>query len=160
MKTELEKRFRYLWTWELMNSVIIFPAMLFLLGMTFDIGVYAWMVNAGVCLLLLSGAGFAFLRYRDLKYGTQMIKAYHWIFEWLRWVFPVLILGLGGMLLYAIPQMSTSEHIIAGLLYIFAILEYVNYFQFQLSYDNQADVRFLVQHKRLKRGMMAREFDW
>lgn len=47
---------------------------------------------------------------------------------------------------------------IAGFIYIFAILEYINYFHFQLSYDNLSDIKYLLRSKRLKQSCLSRDF--
>ncbi|MGG1764330.1 general stress protein, partial [Parageobacillus toebii] len=48
---------------------------------------------------------------------------------------------------------------IAGCIYIFAVIEYINYFYIQLSYDNISDIKFLVQTKRLKKAALAKELE-
>lgn len=42
-------------------------------------------------------------------------------------------------------------------LYVFAILEYINYFHIQLMYDNRSDVQYLIQNRRLKRSALYKD---
>ncbi|MFP7495194.1 general stress protein [Terribacillus saccharophilus] len=48
---------------------------------------------------------------------------------------------------------------IAACIYLFTILEYINYFHTQLSYDNKADLLYLKQHKALKQASMKRDIN-
>ncbi|KON90297.1 hypothetical protein AF332_13555 [Sporosarcina globispora] len=47
---------------------------------------------------------------------------------------------------------------IAAFIYIFAILEYINYFHIQLSYDNRSDINSLKQTKRFKQASLSKDF--
>ena len=160
MKQRLRQRFRYLWTWELFNALVAFPVLLLLLGLNIELGVYAWLANGSVCLLLLVGAAFAFLNYRDMQRGTDHTQAYKWGFDLLRWLLPALLLGVGVVLFRVSNAITTGERLIGGILYVLAVLEYINYFQFQLMYDNEDDLHYLLQYKRLKRGIVARVYRW
>lgn len=42
---------------------------------------------------------------------------------------------------------------------LFSILEYINYFHIQLSYDNSAVLQYLKRTKRLKRASLSRDFE-
>jgi hypothetical protein len=48
--------------------------------------------------------------------------------------------------------------VMAGFIYVFAILEYINYFHIQLSYDNRSDINSLKQTKRFKQACLSKEF--
>lgn len=48
--------------------------------------------------------------------------------------------------------------VIAGFIYVFAILEYINYFHIQLSYDNRSDINSLKQTKRFKQACLSKDF--
>jgi hypothetical protein len=53
-----------------------------------------------------------------------------------------------------------DDRLVGGGMGVLALLEYLNYFHLQLSYDNRADVRHLLRQRRLKRGIIARTFGW
>lgn len=48
--------------------------------------------------------------------------------------------------------------VIAGFIYVFAILEYINYFHIQLSYDNRSEINSLKQTKRFKQACLSKDF--
>lgn len=47
---------------------------------------------------------------------------------------------------------------LSGFIYIFAILEFINYFYIQLSYDNASDIKYLIKTKKLKRSSLSKDF--
>ena len=47
---------------------------------------------------------------------------------------------------------------ISFIIYLFAVLEYINYFHIQLSYDNLSDIKYLVRSKKLKKSCMSKDF--
>lgn len=72
--------------------------------------------------------------------------------NWVLMPIPAIVLLLE---LTHIPPHTTALSIA---IYVFALLEYVNYFHVQLSYDNASDIRYLQQHKRLKVASLKRDF--
>jgi hypothetical protein len=40
-------------------------------------------------------------------------------------------------------------------LFLFAILEHVNYYHYQLSHDNLNDIRFLIRHRKIRRSPLS-----
>lgn len=48
---------------------------------------------------------------------------------------------------------------IALAVYVFSILEYINYFHIQLSYDNPSDIKHLMQTKKLKQVSLNKDFE-
>ncbi|MEQ8673788.1 MAG: hypothetical protein RLP44_29850 [Aggregatilineales bacterium] len=124
------------------------------------VGLSALLATGTLCTLLIIGATFAFIKYRDLKKEMQSIGEYERAFRPLRWIIPLLLLGV-VLIIYSQFRVAVSgEILLSGFIYILAVLEYVNYFQFQLMYDNRNDLKYLADHKRLKRGLIVREFDW
>lgn len=111
-------------------------------------------------ILLITGAAFSFIKYRDLKNGTHNIDNYQRTFLVLRWLIPFLLFCM-GMIVWLLSGSLKISDIIFGIVFSFlAILEYINYFHIQLMYDNSADIAYLFKHKKFKIGVIAREFDW
>ncbi|WP_213519657.1 general stress protein [Paenibacillus montaniterrae] len=52
----------------------------------------------------------------------------------------------------------TASLVIAFFIYAFAVLEYINYFHIQLSYDSISDIKNLLQSRRLKQSSMNKDF--
>ena len=42
-------------------------------------------------------------------------------------------------------------------LWVFAVLEHINYFEYQLMHDTKNDWAYLVRNKRLKRAILSRD---
>lgn len=118
------------------------------------------LATVGICALLLIGSFFCFVKYQDLRNGTQHLHQYEPVFRWLRWGIPVLLVIMALIVFATARTAETSERLLGALLYLLAVLEYINYFQVQLMYDTARDFQYLGTHKRLKRGLIAREFDW
>lgn len=57
------------------------------------------------------------------------------------------------------PALPLAGLIFVGCIYIFAILEYINYFHVQLSYDNSSDLKYLLKTKKLKQACISRDFE-
>ncbi len=57
------------------------------------------------------------------------------------------------------PSLPLGGLYISGFIYIFAILEYINYFHIQLSYDNLSDINYLIKSKRLKQACLSKDFE-
>lgn len=53
--------------------------------------------------------------------------------------------------------LPTAGFAIALFIYLFAILEYINYFHIQLSYDSISDIKNLLQSRRLKQSSMNKD---
>jgi membrane protease YdiL (CAAX protease family) len=164
MRKNLVGRFRILYLLELLNAVIVFPGLVLLMSRNVHIGVFTILAAAFVSFLLFVGAGFSFLKYRDLQNGTQNLSRHAQFFHWLRRFIPVVLLA--GFLVFFIQFQSVDvstqipDLLLGLLLYALAILEYINYFHVQLMYDNRHDLAYLFTMRKLKRGLIAREFNW
>lgn len=160
MREKLIKRFRYLWTLELLNAVVIFPFFLYTLAQNIEIGISAILATTATCIMLIIGSAFSFLKYQDMKQNTHHIEKFENTFKLLRWFIPVALCITLIINLLQLGFFETGDWFIAILFYLMAILEYINYFHFQLMYDNRNDLGYLSKHHRLKRGIIPREFGW
>ena len=48
---------------------------------------------------------------------------------------------------------------ISGFIYFFSLLEYINYYHIQLSYDNISDIKYLLKSKKLKQSCICKDFN-
>lgn len=71
-----------------------------------------------------------------------------------------MLLAVGLLIYLQVQDTGRGNLLVTGLLYLFAVLEYINYFHFQLMYDNHADLQYLASNKMLKQGLIVREFGW
>ncbi|KAF0823049.1 hypothetical protein KIS1582_3195 [Cytobacillus firmus] len=100
--------------------------------------------------LLLQGSIYWFVKWKRLKKENtaaapiRLIKQLRAIKKWN--IAIIIIIPAAFIADYYMWQPSTSQGLtIAAFIYIFAILEYVNYFHIQLSYDNRSDINSLKQ---------------
>ncbi len=56
-----------------------------------------------------------------------------------------------------IPGLGFKMTLWSGLLFLFAFLEFINYYYYQLSHDSKNDLRYLLQHKRLRHSLLYRD---
>lgn len=56
------------------------------------------------------------------------------------------------------PSLPIGGLLTAFFIYIFAILEFINYFYKQLSYDNRFDIKYLMKSRKLKRSSLNKDF--
>lgn len=106
--------------------------------------VVAMVVNG---ILLLQGAYWWHTCRRQLQ-GESIIHTIP-TFRRLR-VMAALSLVASTVAVVSIPALSNADRWGAIGFLSLAILEYINYYVVQLMYDNPADWRYLLQHKRLK----------
>jgi hypothetical protein len=159
MRQRLIRRLRFLWTFELLNAVVIFPGLILALWQRFQIGGFTVYTTAVVCGLLLVGAAFWHRMYWDVLRGTRTLVRPGPLFRVLNSLFGALVLSIPVVLLW-MDAIHPDDRLVGAGMGVLALLEYLNYFYVQLSYDNQADVRYLLRQRRLKRGIIARTFGW
>jgi membrane protein YqaA with SNARE-associated domain len=164
LREKLIRRFRQLWILELVNAFVIFPFVLFTLYEWTQPSLFVLLALAAVDALLVIGAAYGYLKMRDLQHGTQRLQHYERHFLRLKRTVPFALLAI---LLAALPDVLTLNSgeafraLMPGiLLYGLAVLEYINYFHTQLMYDNRSDLRALLTTRRLKPGLIAREYGW
>jgi hypothetical protein len=163
-KEKLIKRLRYLWTWELFDSLFLPAVVIFASKMTqrpiglvtlYSAGLVAW--------LLWQGAAYWRLKLRAVKTGSPIATSHLRRFAALKRVnwaligaLPVLLVGKG--LTGAVFRSGLD--LVAGLgFYGLAVLEHVNYYYYQLMYDSPPDWRYLIENKALKRSSLNRALE-
>jgi hypothetical protein len=169
MRRELEKRLSYLYTGESM-AVVGFLIVSFLLNKAYpQLQLYSlysvWVSFFFLEFLLVQGSMYWYSKWRRLKsentsvtpiimvqrlkkvqkwnIGLMIVPPFMFVFDFFKWD-PSL--PLGGL--------SLSVFI-----YIFAVLEYINYFHIQLSYDNRSDMKYLLKSKKLKQASLSKDFE-
>jgi len=157
----LIKRLRYLWTFELFDSFFL-PAMALLMARTLQkqIGIFSIYGFVAVGWLLWGGTAYWWLKLKSVKSGAPIQSRHIHIFGRLKWVNWLLLAGgpvlLGISLATRRAAITEFDVIIGTLFYVLALLEQVNYYYYQLMYDCPSDLRYLRQHKKLKRSSLSR----
>lgn len=164
----LEKRLLYLYSGEL-SSIIVFVFVSYLFNYAYpNLQLYSlysfWLSFILLEWLLLQGTIYWYVKLKRLRNENtsitpiKIVRQLHclktlnivmmittiiaFIFDFIKW-YPSL--PLGGLS-------------IALFIYIFAILEFINYFYIQLSYDNISDIKYLLKSKKLKKSCMNKDF--
>ena len=107
-----------------------------------------------ICVILVQGIIYWHLKLQSIRHGKPLPAYFHRLFSLFKWgnvgllaLYPLLAL-LGQMM----PALDFRVSIWAALIYLFAVLEYVNYYHYQLSHDNRNDIQYLLKHHRLRRS--------
>ena len=116
-------------------------------------------------LLLVQGSIYWYSKWRRLKSENtsvtpiQMVQRLKKVQKWniVLMIIPPFMFVIDFLRWY--PSLPIGGLSISGFIYIFAILEYINYFHIQLSYDNFSDVRYLLKSKRLKQACLSKDFE-
>lgn len=155
-RQKLVKRLRSLRNLELFN-IFFLPACLGFVLSKIDITHWqAYYVSmAGICVILAQGVFYWHLKLNAILKNESVLPAYSYpIFSLFKWanlfllaVYPVLFL-LGKLA----SRFDFNVTLWSSLLYVFGILEYVNYYHYQLSHDQLNDIRYLIRHKKFRRS--------
>ncbi|URM34673.1 general stress protein [Cytobacillus firmus] len=167
MKNRVLKRLSYLYTGESM-SLIMFVFISYLVNFTYpDLQLYSlfsfWSSFLLLEFILLQGTIYWFVKWKRLKRENTSVAPVTLVQR--LWITKKWNVGM----ITVIPGAFVADYVIwhpavppgfaiAGFIYVFAVLEYINYFHIQLSYDNRSDINSLKQTKRFKQACLSKEF--
>ncbi|MDR9797079.1 general stress protein [Aeribacillus pallidus] len=169
MRGKLEKRFFYLYTGEAMAAVIFFIISFIWNKVFAHLHLYSlysfWISFFLLEFLLFQGSVYWFAKWKRLKKeNTAITPAY--IVQRLKNIkkWNTLFIIISPFMLFVdlvrwYPSVPATGLYIAGFIYVFAILEYINYFHIQLSYDNFSDMKYLLKSKKLKKSCLRKDFE-
>jgi hypothetical protein len=168
VKKKLEKRLAYLYSGEL-SSIIIFIFVSYLLNYAYsNLQLYSlysfWVSFILLEFLLLQGTIYWYTKFKRLRNENTSITPIQTVRQLQRFkklnivliIIPIIAFAFDFVKWY--PSLPLGGLSIAGFVYIFAVLEYVNYFYVQLSYDNISDIKYLLKTKRLKQACISKDF--
>ncbi|MFI5914198.1 hypothetical protein [Dactylosporangium sp. NPDC051541] len=127
----------FLLSWLFFGVLHVRPTLPNVLGMTL------------IALFLLIGAAYWALKYAQLAARHRHPAGMH-VFRALNWL-GVAALAAGAVVIGLDPTLP------AVLFWLFALLEYVNYFHVQLMHDTRADLRRLARTGRPHRSHLRRD---
>ncbi|WP_150242598.1 hypothetical protein [Nocardiopsis quinghaiensis] len=108
-------------------------------------------------LLLVQGGAYWWSKVRQLRARARVPEGLP-VLRVLRWVNPLLLLVGGAVAAAALAEGVPWTRVWPGLgLWLFAVLEYVNYFHVQLSHQTRADLSRLLRTRRLHRSHLSRD---
>lgn len=169
LRGKLEKRFFYLYTGEAMAAVIFFIISFIWNKVFAHLHLYSlysfWISFFLLEFLLFQGSVYWFAKWKRLKKeNTAITPAY--IVQRLKNIkkWNTLFIIISPFMFFVdlvrwYPLVPATGLYIAGFVYVFAILEYINYFHIQLSYDNFSDMKYLLKSKKLKKSCLRKDFE-
>ncbi|UED75790.1 general stress protein [Brevibacillus sp. DP1.3A] len=114
--------------------------------------------------LLLQGSVYWYFKWKGLKRENRSITPL-WLVLQLKHVqkINIFVIILAPVLFMIDVWRWQSTMPVAGLtivggIYALGVLEYINYFHVQLSYDNRSDLKYLIKTKRLKQACIRKDF--
>ncbi len=168
MRYRLEKRFVFLYTGET-TSIVVFFFVSLLWHLSFpNLQLYHllsfWSSFLLLIFLLLQGSYYWYSKRKRLKSERITItpirvvqllsKLDKWNVIWM--ILVPLTFGIDIYIWY--PDLPIGIAL-ALFIYLFSILEYINYFHLQLSYDNLPEIRDLLKTKKLKKASLRKDFE-
>jgi len=168
MRKSLEKRFSFLFSGELIAAVMFIFVSMMVNQSHPELHLYSlfsfWASFLFLEFLLVQGSSYWFSKWRRLKKENLSVtpKKVVGLFWKLKRLNIVLIILIPFAFMadfmrwnWALPIDGLS---LSCFIYLFALLEYINYFHTQLSYDNRSDLEYLRRTKRLKKSSLNRDF--
>ncbi|MEK4474371.1 general stress protein [Paenibacillus sp. FSL R7-0048] len=167
MKKRLEKRLAYLYSGELF-SLIGFVPISFLLNYEFpNLQLYSlysfWISFIILEFLLLQGTIYWYVKLKRLRNENNSITPIN-VVRQLRYsktldivMIMTTIVVFGFDLIKWYPSLPIGGLLISLFIYFFAILEFINYFYIQLSYDNVSDIKKLSKRRKLKKSCINKD---
>lgn len=112
-----------------------------------------------VCFILAQGVYYWHLKLHEVKkiaeLPTHFLKTFT-TFKILNFLL-ILFFPILGILAKVISGFQFQISIWSVLIHIFAILEFINYYYYQLSHDTKNDLKYLIQHKRLRQSLLSKD---
>lgn len=155
-RDDMIRRLLYLRNWECAN-VFLLPACMYFLLTSFKVQDWRpYLLSVLIlCLILAQGAFYWHLKLQVVYRNKPALPAYfHYTFSMFKRVNVVLLFTYA---LLSICSQITSlinfpTSIWSNALFLFVVLEYVNYYHYQLSHDNWNDIRFLMKYQKIRRS--------
>ncbi|HDR7718384.1 general stress protein [Bacillus albus] len=168
MKRTLEKRLSYLYTGELF-SVITFIFTSYLLNYAYPTlylySLYSFWVSFLLLeFILLQGTLYWYVKWKRLKkekISVTPIRMIHYLKVLKKINIAFIIAGFITVTIDFViwyPDLPLGGLSFTLFIYIFALLEYINYYHTQLSYDNISDIKHLIKSKKLKQSCISKDF--
>ena len=108
-----------------------------------------------ICVVLAQGVFYWHLKLQTISNpGVTFPDYFYALFSFFKWANVVLLL-IYPALIFArqiTPLVNFHASIWSNLLFLFADLEYTNYYYYQLSLDNLNDLRYLIKYKKIRRS--------
>ena len=169
LRNTLERRLKYLYSGEL-TSTIGFIIVSYVFNLAYpNLHLYSllsfWISFFLLEILLLQGTYYWYSKLKRLRTEKISITPIKTILQLQRFKKLNKIVIVLAVLAFIVdfvkwyPSLPVWGISLATFIFIFAILEYINYFYIQLSYDNLFDIRYLLKTKKLKKSCISKDFE-
>ena len=160
-RQKLIKRLGYLRNLELFNIFFLPACLYFVLSVSETLYRQPYVVSMfSICAILAQGVFYWHMKLQSICKNEVSLPSYAYqAFLYFKWA-DLLLLTVYTVLLVlgkAASSIDFQVTIWSNFLYIFAILEYVNYYHYQLSHDNKNDIRYLIKHKKIRRSPLWKD---
>ncbi len=152
-------RLLYLRNWEFIN-IFLLPVCLYITLASLKVQnwqPYAFSVFI-ICVILMQGTFYWHLKLRAiLKNETTLPSYFSQTFSIFKLV-NVVLLSIYLVLIISSQTISFTNFqatVWSNAIFIFAILEHINYYHYQLSHDNLNDINYLIRHKKIRRSPLC-----
>ncbi|MGN8645065.1 general stress protein [Gracilibacillus sp. HCP3S3_G5_1] len=168
MKKTIESRFEYLYKGETF-AIIMFIPLSFLIHYTYpNLQIYSllsfWVSFFLLEFILIQGAYYWYSKRKRLTTEKKSITPIRVV----RLLRKMKTINIGVIIITIFlffidlyihyPYIPVKGLLLCGFIFIFAILEFINYFYVQLSYDNLSDIRYFIRTKKFKRSCLSKDF--
>ncbi len=150
------RRLLYLRNWEFFN-IFWLPICLFV-ALTarniLDWQPYAFGMLL-TCAILAQGVLYWHLKLQTIyKTGTTFPGYFSDLFSFFNWANVILLFSYPALIFcdQITPLVNFRASIGSNLIFLLAVLEYINYFHYQLSHDNLNDLRYLFKFRKIRRS--------
>ena len=169
MKNALERRLKYLYSAELKSTIGFIPVSYVFNVALPSLHLYSllsfWVSFFLLEILLLQGTYYWYSKWSRLRaerISITPIKTVLQLQKFKKLNKIVIVLAVFAFIFDLVkwyPSWPIWGIAVAAFIFIFAILEYINYFYVQLSYDNLYDIRNLMKAKKLKKSCINKDFE-
>jgi hypothetical protein len=156
LRQNIIRRLLYLRNWEFIN-IFLLPACLYSAIRAQNVKSwqpYAYSIFV-ICVILTQGVVYWHLKLQTVrKKGTGLPSHFHQSFSFFKWVNLVLlsVYPVLGIFDRTTSFVDFRVSFWSNAIFLFAILEYINYYYYQLSHDNLNDIRYLLLHRKLRKS--------
>jgi len=160
VQSRVERRLIYLWTFELLGAAL-WSLLVWLYWNRVGVSLPTAISLGLVIMLLGQGSIYWYAKLQEIRRRPLISKrALVRLFTYFRVANQVILTatGVGGLVwVFLLSDSFGHQAVVAFGLWTLAVLEYVNYFHWQLMYDSPSELQWLHRNRRLKLAQLARE---
>ncbi|MDD2234733.1 MAG: hypothetical protein PHZ11_09360 [Desulfitobacteriaceae bacterium] len=149
----VKKQLLYLAIWEF-AALFTFVFLYISLNLALNLGMASFIAFSYLILILLQGSIYWFYRYLLIMKKERFgLKAINFI-RFLRWLNIIILVVISGLIPFV--KSSNKDLIIAIAVFLFGIIEYINYYWYRLSYGRSGfNIRILL-NTRLQKSSIGK----